>query len=197
MSSDYDHGIRSLLPIFPPMFVGVGTIFAHSLRVWPKLTKVFGSVLIVGLAVESLSAYPNYIAFFNAAAGGARGGLALLGDSNLDWGQELNSLVQWHDKHPQTRIYLAYWGEMVPHSSGLWYVPMPGIWNGIPDVLPNPNEPGVLVVSASILQGIYVRDEWRSLYEQIRRWKPREVLGGSMYIYDFPSPEMQGPPPAR
>jgi hypothetical protein len=50
----------------------------------------------------------------------------------------------------------------------------------------------VLVVSGSILQGIYVRDEWRPLYEQIRRWKPREIIGGSMYIYDFPSPEMQG-----
>jgi 4-amino-4-deoxy-L-arabinose transferase-like glycosyltransferase len=191
MSSDYDHGIRSLLPIFPPVFVAVGAIFAHSLAVWPKLTKILASVLVVGLAVESLWAYPNYIAFFNAAAGGSRGGLALLGDSNLDWGQELNGLVEWHNEHPQTRIYLAYWGEIIPHSTGLWYVPMPGIWNGIPDILPNPNEPGVLVVSGSILQGIYVRDEWRPLYEQIRRWKPREVIGGSLYIYDFPSPEMQ------
>jgi hypothetical protein len=49
----------------------------------------------------------------------------------------------------------------------------------------------VLVISATLLQGIYIRPPWDAMYAEIRTWKPREVLGGSIYIYDFPSPEMR------
>ena len=45
---------------------------------------------------------------------------------------------------------------------------------------------------ATLLQGIYIRQPWDAMYAEIRTWKPREVLGGSIYIYDFPSPEMSG-----
>ena len=49
--------------------------------------------LLIGLCVETLAACPHYVAFFNIPSGGSRGGLKLLGDSNLDWGQDMTLLA--------------------------------------------------------------------------------------------------------
>ena len=57
-------------------------------RFGTKARRVAG-LLAIGIIVEALIAYPNYIAHFNFALGGPRGGIELLGDSNLDWGQDL------------------------------------------------------------------------------------------------------------
>jgi hypothetical protein len=190
MMSNYNHGLRSLLPIFPMLFIAVAVTFARAIAQWRHMTVV-AVLLLAGLATESLLAYPNYLSFFNAAVGGSRGGLNLLGDSNLDWGQDLPLLVQWHREHPHVKIYLAYWGPTDPIWLDVPYTPLPGYYNGVPDLPPSPGEPGVLVISATLLQGIYIRPPWDAMYAEIRTWKPREVLGGSIYIYDFPSPEMR------
>ena len=154
-----------------------------------------GAILLVGLATESLAAFPDYIPFFNIAAGGSRGGIRLLGDSNLDWGQDLLLLADWHRKHPDVKLYASTFGAIDPRRLGVPYTPMPaGFWGSDGALPPDPNQPGVLVIGASILQGIYVREPWDRMYAEIRTWKPREVLGGSIYLYDFPPPEMSQHP---
>lgn len=190
MLSDYNHGLRNLLPIYPMLFVAVAVTLARAMARW-RAAMILATLLLAGLATESLLACPNYLSFFNAAAGGSRGGLNLLGDSNLDWGQDLPLLLQWHREHPQTKIYLAYWGATDPIWLDIQYTPLPGYYNGVPDLPPDPSQPGVLVISATLLQGIYIRSPWDAMYAEIRTWKPREVLGGSIYIYDFPSAEMK------
>ena len=188
--SDYNHGLRNLLPIFPMLFIAVAVTFARAMSHW-RHAKIVAALLLAGLATESLLAFPNYLSFFNAAAGGSRGGLNLVGDSNLDWGQDLPLLVQWHREHPDVKLYLAYWGPTDPIWLDIQYTPLPGYLSGVPDLPPSPSEPGVLVISATLLQGIYIRPPWDAMYAEIRTWKPRDVLGGSIYIYDFPSPEMK------
>ena len=191
MQSDLDHGIRHLLPILPMIFVSVAIVFARAIRIWPRTVGAVGTILLIGLATESLNAFPDYIPFFNVAAGGSRGGIRLLGDSNLDWGQDLLLLAKWRQLHPDVKLYAATFGAIDPVRLGVQYVPLPsGYWGNQNSALPDPNQPCVLAIGASILQGIYVREPWESLYAEIRTWKPREVLGGSIYLYDFPSPEM-------
>jgi 4-amino-4-deoxy-L-arabinose transferase-like glycosyltransferase len=192
MMSDYDHGIRSMLPIVPPVYVAVAVTFARVRKFWPRSSNTIAAILLLGLAVETLAAFPDYIPFFNVAAGGSRGGMRLLGDSNIDWGQDLSGLVQWHREHPDTKIYLAYYGGVDPTTFGVPYTPLPGYYAKELDAVPDPHEPGVLAISATLLQGIYVREPWTGLYAEIRTWKPREVIGGSIYLYDIPSPEMTG-----
>ena len=69
----------------------------------------------LGLGVVEFGyTYPDNLAFFNAFVGGPSHGAEYLVDSNLDWGQDLPLLVQWHREHPHVKIYLAYWGPTDP-----------------------------------------------------------------------------------
>jgi hypothetical protein len=193
MGSSYNHGIRSILPVYPMLFIAVGVIFARAVELRPRIATITGTLLLAGLMVETSAAFPNYISFFNCAAGGSRGGLQLLGDSNLDWGQDLTAIIKWQHEHPDTRLYLGYFGEVDPRLIGIEYTPLPGYWLNAPENPPDPGHPGVLAISATFLQGIYVRQPWDAMYAEIRTWQPREVLGGTIYIYDFPNPAMAQP----
>jgi 4-amino-4-deoxy-L-arabinose transferase-like glycosyltransferase len=187
MTSDLNIGIRHILPMLPMMYIAIGVVTARAIAVWPRVTRLIGAALVLGLAIESFAAYPNYVPFFNAAAGGSRGGLKLLGDSNLDWGQDLPLLMQWQAAHPNQKLYVAYFGAINPQWCGLRCTVLPSGFelNATPS-LPDSQEPCVFAISGSILQGLYADSAWDAMYAEIRTWKPREVLGGSIYLYDFP-----------
>ena len=57
-------------------------------------------------------------------------------------------------------------------------------------------DPGVIAISATALQGVYLTDEkfpgLRELYARLRQTEPIAVLGGTIYLYRWPPP----PPPA-
>jgi len=44
----------------------------------------------------------------------------------------------------------------------------------------------VIAISATNLQGPFLTREQRKLYAPYRHRKPREILGGSIYLYDYP-----------
>lgn len=179
MASRTALGIRYIFPVYPFLFVLIGVAGAS---VWGRLDgKVLVVVLAAGLAVESLWAYPNYIAFFNLIAGGERGGIAWLGDSNLDWGQDLPLLARWEKKHPKEQIYLSYFGTADPQAYGVTYHNLPG---GFPfGPKPSwPNGPCVMAISATNLQGIYDRSD---PYAEYRNRRPIAVLGGSIYLFRY------------
>jgi len=186
MSSNLNLGIRHVLPIYPLLFASVGLLMAR-LWDWHKAAAiVIGLCVITGLAVESCSAYPDYLPFFNVLAGGSRGGLRLLSDSNLDWGQDLPLLAGWQRTHPDQKLYLAYFGTTDPAFYGIRYTNvLDGYGPGPP---PEPmNGPGVLAISATTLQGPYCgqtfnKPTWYTLW----RFKPFEVLGGSIYLFHVP-----------
>src|SRR5262249_53081617 len=86
-------GVRYILPVFPLLFIWVS-------RIVPKfLAARSGTAVIVALlawhAWSGISAFPNYIPYFNEMAGGPRGGPALLDDSNVDWGQGVKQAAEY------------------------------------------------------------------------------------------------------
>ena len=132
---------------------------------------------------ESLSAWPNYLAFFNQFVGRSRNGYQYLVDSSLDWGQDLPSLHQWLEKNVPaasgTPVYLSYFGTGDPKFYGIDALLLPGYF----DVAPPqtfPLQHGVYCLSATMLQGVYSRFHrpWtpanETLYRQVRaetnRW---------------------------
>ena len=145
-------------------------------------------ILAFGLAGETAGAFPDYIPFFNVAAGGWRHGLELLSDSNLDWGQDLIVLAAWQRAHPRAPLYLAYWGTADPEFYGISYRNMPGGYIfGPPPQPPEPEGPAcVVAISATTLQGVYLSPFGRDYYRPFRMSKPREVLGESIYLFDYP-----------
>jgi hypothetical protein len=139
--------------------------------------------------MESGFQYPDYIPFFNLPSGGSRGGLNLLSDSNLDWGQDLRLLSKWQDQHSDLPIYMCYFGMADPAYYKIARVDLPynrdmggGYW-------PPPNIQGILAISATNLQGTYMDDHWRQEYRKaVAGREPIEVLGGSIYLYTWPPP---------
>jgi hypothetical protein len=133
--------------------------------------------------------FPDYIPFFNVAAGDARGGFHLLGDSNLDWGQDLKALAAWQRQHAEMPLYLAYFGLADPHYYGVTYTPLPGGYH----YDPKPQWPRgvcVVAVSTTYLQGLLIDPELYTLfYQKLAAKPPDEIIGGSIYLYRF-GPQM-------
>ena len=196
LSTNLNLGLRHILPVYPYLYVALGWIFSLLWRARPTVATVTGGVIAVGLLFETVAAYPNYLAFFNTPSGGSRGGLQLLGDSNLDWGQDLKSLVQWQHEHPADHVYFAYFGMADPGSYSLDYVNLPG---GYPlrEAHDLSATPGVVAISATNLQGIYWSPQLLRAYKAaLHNEAPIDVINGTIYLYRWPpTPEMHMPPP--
>ncbi len=184
MMSNLNIGLRHVLPLYPFIFVAIGWAAAKSYQRWPAAVAITLLVMIAGLGAESLAAFPNYIPFFNLiAADRSRGGFHLLGDSNLDWGQDLKLLASWQHDHPRTPLYLSYFGTPDPAYYGIHYTPLPGrdepksAW---------PDRPSTIAVSATYLQGLYIdSDLFKTFYQPLAQRQPTKILGQTIYLYDY------------
>ncbi|MDP3940492.1 MAG: hypothetical protein Q8R92_20445, partial [Deltaproteobacteria bacterium] len=68
-----NYGVRHIFPIYPFLFIATGLAVK---ALWADRRARIGAGLLAGLlALETFAAFPDYIAFFNAPSGGARGGL--------------------------------------------------------------------------------------------------------------------------
>jgi len=192
MAGNLNLGLRHVLPVYPFVFIAVGLAAASLWRRRPRAMRWTAGVLAAALAVESVAAFPDYIPFFNAACGPYR--LHLLGDSNLDWGQDLPLLADWQHKNPNAKLYLAYFGTADPAYYGIEYTNLPdGYLYGPPPALPD--RPGVIALSATTMQGIYLEGVTRQRYGRFIDHKPLAVLGGSIYLYEGKKLEAVRPNP--
>src|SRR5262249_52866063 len=175
-------GVRHLLPLYPFLFIGSSIAAARAWRASSGRLAVVGIAAL--LAVESIWAYPDYLSFFPFVAGGGPGGVRLLGGFHLDRGQDLPRLAAWQREHPEVPLALAYFGTADPAHYGIRYTNLPG-GNALgPEPRP-PSRPGVVAISATILQGLRVPGG-ADPYAPFRVRQPIAVLGGSIYLYALP-----------
>jgi hypothetical protein len=175
-------GLRHMLPIYPVLFVLAGAN-AFWLLAQKPIFKITLAVLFVGTMAESLSVWPNYLAFFNQFVGGPRNGYQYLVDSSLDWGQDLPGLHQWLEKNVPapsgTPVYLSYFGTGNPRFYGINAQLLPGFFD-LDSPQTFPLQHGVYCLSATMLQGVYSRfhGSWTpadetlrgQLRDEIHRW---------------------------
>lgn len=108
---------RYVLPCFGFIFVSAGIVMRCSQR-W---VRALAALSVSQLIISSCWCFPHSLAYFNEAAGGsARGHSHLLG-SNLDWGQDLYLLRQWHDNEGGAIPLIVYSSSFAysPRSFGL------------------------------------------------------------------------------
>jgi len=193
MSSNLNLGLRHIFPVYPFIYIAIGLAASYLWGLRPTMTKLAAGLLAAGLLVESLAAFPDYIAFFGAPFHSSR--VYRLGDSNFDWGQDLKLVARWQQEHPDIPLYLCYFGICDPWSYGIDYVNVGGIYQFGPQPPPNETEqqairrlsrPGVVAISATHLQGIYLNGNLRAFVATYRKQKPIEVLGGTIYLYPWP-----------
>jgi hypothetical protein len=190
VTSHLNIGVRHILPVYPFAYIAIGLAASWLWQRVPRLAGSLGVALLAVLLIETLSAYPDYIAFFNRMVGGPRGGIAILGDSNLDWGQDLPALHDWQRRNPQAELTVLYFGPVDPGDVGLgatraFLSGRPGLAASVPQAGPG----RVLAVSATHLQGIYLTPDLRRQMLQLRQsLEPMAVLGGTIYLYDLNTP---------
>ncbi|MGA3066224.1 MAG: hypothetical protein ABSF29_05180 [Tepidisphaeraceae bacterium] len=185
LRSHTDLGLRHIFPVYPYLFIFLGVAAADAYSRRPRIATCLIALLGLGLAAETFCASPDFLSFFNVAAGGERGGAALLGDSNLDWGQDLNALVQWRKDHPDGQLCLSYFGTADPRYYGLHYYNLPG--DAAPDDQPPRNDGShIYAISVTYLQGLYMTTRQHEQYLQFRDRKIAAILGGTIYVYSVP-----------
>jgi len=137
-----------------------------------RFGRTAGLALLPLLLVESLSAYPNYLAFFNFLAGGSKDGPRYLTDSNIDWGQDLKKLKTYLDRNSIRSVCLDYFG------SGDAVV-----YHGINacDLSAWPPPQSCRVVAASVT-ALHFKD---SQLKPLLACEPRARVGYSIYVYDL------------
>ena len=149
-------GHRHLLPMYPFLIVLAGCAAATVIA--RARVRGVAFALYAWLAWGTLHIAPSYLAYFNELAGGPRGGMEFLVDSNLDWGQDLPGLKRWMDEHGVRRIYLSYFGSGVPEYYGIDYEALPSFMplsRPLTDRL-DPSAIRYLAVSATNLQKVYM-----------------------------------------
>lgn len=185
LTTNLNLGIRHILPIYPFIYLLLAMRIRTLLPQSPKLIATLAGVLLLGLAGETLLASPHYISFFNAAARPYR--LHLLSDSNFDWGQDLPYVADWQQAHPDVPLYLGYWCAADPAFYGIDYHNLPGGYVFGPEgAWPKADENCVLAIPATLLQGNDCDIRLVPKYAEIRAHRPREILGDSIYLYDWP-----------
>jgi 4-amino-4-deoxy-L-arabinose transferase-like glycosyltransferase len=86
MPSSINIGVRHLLPLYAPLAIAAA---AGGVTLWRKgiVPRAIGGAFALWLVIGSALAHPDYLPWFNEAAGSHPE--RILADSNLDWGQDI------------------------------------------------------------------------------------------------------------
>lgn len=176
LTSNLNIGHRHILPTYPVLYIATGIIGWAIARSWSRARA--GGVALAGITAallawhvsEGVRIHPHHLAYFSPAVGGPSQGYKRLADSSLDWGQDLPGLKRWLDEHrrPGEPVFLSYFGTSEPDYYGIEAIRMPMIHTfdrSRPWYWP---EPGLFVLSATMLQHVYmpIRGEWTAESEE-------------------------------
>jgi 4-amino-4-deoxy-L-arabinose transferase-like glycosyltransferase len=159
-------GVRHVLPLYPFLAIcaAVGTLW-----LW-RHSRVAAVALLAWYFVATAIAHPDYLAYFNEAAGAHPEQIAL--DSNLDWGQDLLRLARFAHARHIDRIHLIYAG-----SAEAQRLMAPTIMEPTPrgEVLY-----GWVAISEMQVTLYHERWLWLDRYQPVRR------IGKSIRLYYIP-----------
>lgn len=180
-------GVRYMIPVTAFLLVVAGG--CRSILTGSRGAKLFGAALALWLMVSVLRVSPHYIAYFNELTGGPENARYYLGDSNVDWGQDLERLMAYLRKNKIEEAILSFWGPSPPQYYGERYGIRLIPWT--PDMAARPEPlPGVYAISLHNLMAlqlsIYGFGEGGANMDWLTRFKPSDRVGYSIYIYKFP-----------
>ena len=168
MTSSINVGVRHILPMYPLLAISAASCFRPGgERARPPLTMALGLLLLGWHAGESWAARPDYLSYFNSFARGSEH--EVLGDSNLDWGQDLHRLSLYAKQQGIESLALRYFGTTSPEILGLKQTTKFG---------PQDRPRGWVASSVTHVQGIY---EPKSAWLEGR--EPRVKIGKSIWLY--------------
>jgi hypothetical protein len=172
-------GYRHILPVLPLLLVW-GACTAP--RWWQRpITRVLLLLILAWHVMGTLAQHPDHLAHFNAIIGGSDHGYKYLGDSNLDWGQDLNLLAEYAGQDHDEPVRLAYFGSADLSAYGLEHLSLLDQEGAAQDFSAANPASGLYAISASHLQGIALSEP--DLFDWYRRQEPFKQLGHSILLY--------------
>jgi hypothetical protein len=178
-------GYRYLLPALPLLFLAVSQLARSDYLVHRFWRRVTLAALLLTL-VSSVLIHPHYLAYFNILAGGPNNAWRLVADSNIDWGQDIQSLSPYMQEAGIESLYISWLGTASLPAYGVNGVPIPA-W---PVVRENPlfdffypwyPAPGIYALSVTQLHGVYLQDPTR--FHWFLAAEPDDKVGYSLFIY--------------
>ena len=165
----FNHHLRYVLSVLPFAYI-VASKTAKAFLLGHRGPALLATALLVWSVGSSLWIYPHSLSYYNEAAGGPAAGHYHLGNSNMDWGQDLLFLKRWLDRHPEVKpLRLAYDLPLVdPALVGIEHAGTP------PTQGP---EPGWYVVSVNLIHRL------GGEYEYFLQFEPVARVGYSMHVY--------------
>jgi 4-amino-4-deoxy-L-arabinose transferase-like glycosyltransferase len=173
LCSHLNVGFRHLLPVYPFLFMWIAAVLFRPGGATRGVRIV--AVVCLGLtALESMVAFPNYLAFFNALSGGMRSSGPIAVDSNLDWGQDLKRVKAYLAANGISNVCLGYFGMAPPDYYGIDARP-------VPSSLADARASGCVVVMSMSL--LFERN-FRGQYDWLLRLQPTGRIGDSFRVYE-------------
>jgi hypothetical protein len=172
-------GYRYLLPMLPFVWL----LVAESVPFWQKKrpAQALLSLILTWYALGALRQHPHYLAYFNELVSGSAQGYRYLGDSNLDWGQDLKLLADYVNQTEAEQIYFSYFGTADPVYYGL--PPSSLLTDQAPgNFAPANPAPGRYAISAGHIQGLNLAEP--DFFDWFRRQEFEQQLGYSIFVYD-------------
>jgi hypothetical protein len=168
-----NYGVRYLLVCFPFLFILCGVLVGKARKRWMRVCL---GLFVAWHVLTSVSISPHYLTYFNEIAGGPRGGMRVLADSNLDWGQQLKELKRYMEQQNIEEIALSYTGPVDPKVYGIRWKPLRlGVTHGPAAVSAN-HLVGFFPMGSAFSGGI--QD-----LSPLRKLKPEAVLAHSLYVF--------------
>jgi hypothetical protein len=177
-------GVRVVLPVLPFLYILAAGLASGACCRAAGVALLAACVAWAGISATRADPYP--VSYFNELAGGPRGGIRYVADSNVDWGQGLPALKSYLDANGPDVVYLSYFGTDRPEAYGIRFQPLPTYGRvGEPggEAVPADATRHVLVVSANNLLGIYLND--RDSFAWLRAREPTTILAGCLYVFDL------------
>ncbi len=172
-------GVRYLIPVFPFLFVFAARVMTEK-TILRTRAAVTVAALLVWSVVEYVSISPDHLSYFNEIAGGSRGGIEWLDDSNVDWGQGLIQLRDYLRAQPVESFRFCYFGTFEPGYYGIH-----GERIDI-NALLSPPAAGTLILSAHCV-GRAQAALTRRYGSDVRNWlahtNPTAIVGHAYYVY--------------
>jgi hypothetical protein len=178
MTSRLNIGYRHILPMIPFLLLVAGTAVLLLRR--RRATQLLLALAVGWYLLSGLRQQPDFLAYFNEFVGGTQQGYRYLGDSNLDWGQDLSLLAQTVTAEGGNWI-ISYAGAADPAYYGLRNDQVVSFEAEVMPFAPANPAPGRYAVSVDHLHGVL---EDADLFDWFRRQTPQRNLGGSILVYD-------------
>jgi hypothetical protein len=180
--SDFNIGIRHILPIYPFLLI-LAAYVAWNLGRSRKVRFYAVSALLFFHVVSSVRAFPDYLPYSNELWGGPANTYKFMADSNLDWGQQLKVVKKYLDERGIRDCWFDYYGRATADPE-YYQIPckaLPQKFGPPPKSMP-PRIAGTVLISATELFSVWGPGDLNP-YAKFQQLRPDDEIADGVFVF--------------